>query len=104
MIRWASLLADDQGIIDYVRVRSLAGVGLAIIAGVAAVWVVFMAREVNETLVGIMVAALVAPLTGGKIADAVAQRRAASVTAKVVAGALPDRRSGDRAAVGPGEP
>lgn len=92
-IRWATLLADVDGTIDYSRVRSFVSVGLAMIAGIATVWVVFMARDVNETLVGIMVAACVAPLTGGKIGDAIMQRREARATAKVLAGTLPDRRS-----------
>lgn len=94
MIRWASLLADDQGDIDYVRVRSLVSIFLAIGAGIMAVWVVFIAREINSTLVGIAVGALVVPITGGKIGDAIVQRQASQVTAKVVAGTLPDRRSG----------
>lgn len=100
MIRWSSLLADPQsGVIDYIRVRSFVSVVLASIAGVATVWVVFMARDVNETLVGIMVAACVAPLTGGKIADAVVQRKAAQETAKVMAGMAPDRRSSGASSV-----
>ena|SRR6266550_3761878 len=104
MIRWSTLVADpDSGIIDYVRVRSLSGILLALGAGIMAVWVVFIARQINETLVGIAVGALVLPLTGGKIGDAIVQRQAAKVTAKVVAGALPDRRSG-AIVTAPGEP
>jgi hypothetical protein len=94
MIRWSTLVANpEDGTIDYPRVRSLFGVVLAGLAGLATIWVVFMARDVNETLVGIMVTACVLPLTGGKIADAIAQRSAATATAKVVAGAAPDRRA-----------
>lgn len=94
MIRWASLVAADDGTIDYMRVRSLVSIFLAIGAGIMAVWVVFVARQIDSTLVGIAVGALVVPLTGGKIGDAIVQRQAAQVTAKVVSGTLPDRRSG----------
>jgi|SRR6267378_2520892 len=93
MIRWQTLVADSDGVIDYVRVRSLVSILLAIGAGVMAVWVVFITRAINESLVGIAVGALVLPLTGGKIGDAIVQRRAAQETAKVVAGTAPDRRS-----------
>lgn len=96
MIRWSTLVAEpESGAIDYVRVRSLVSVLLASLAGIATVWVVFMARDVNETLVGIMVTACVLPLTGGKIADGLASRKAAAVSAKVQAGALPGRRASD---------
>lgn len=101
MIRWSTLVADDSGIIDYPRVRSLVSVILATLGGVAAVWVIFLVREVNETLVGIVVAALVAPLTGGKIGDAIAQRKASKETARVVAGQAPGRRASDSAVVQP---
>lgn len=104
-IRWNSLLADPAtGIIDYARVRSLASVLLAMLAGVATIWVIFLAREINEVLVGIMVGACVAPLTGGKIADGIAQRAAAATTARVVAGDSPGRRGSDPAIPPPGGP
>lgn len=93
MIRWQTLIADPDGTIDYVRVRSLVSILLAVAAGVMAVWVVFISRAINETLVGIAVGALVIPLTGGKIGDAIVQRKAARETAQVVAGVVPDRRS-----------
>ena len=94
-IRWATLLASPDGTIDYARVRSFVSVCLAAIAGVATVWVIFLARDVNEYLVGIMVAACVAPMTGGKIADGIAQRAAAATTARVMAGDVPGRRGSD---------
>jgi hypothetical protein len=89
------LLADPAtGVIDYARVRSFVSVCLASLAGIATVWVVFLTnRDINEYLVGIMVAACVAPMTGGKIADGIAQRAAAATTAAVVTGAVPDRRA-----------
>lgn len=97
-IRWGSLVASSTGEIDYARVRSLVGVLLAIVGGVATVWVVFLVnRQVNEVLVGIMVAACVAPITGGKIADGIATRAA---SAKILAGAAPGRRESDPGPVG----
>lgn len=92
MIRWSSLIADDGGGIDYVRVRSLVSVLLALVGGAATIWVIFLARDVNETLVGIAVAACVLPLTGGKIADVVSGR---TLSAKVQAGTAPGRRTTD---------
>jgi hypothetical protein len=93
MIRWASLIASPtDGTIDYVRVRSLASVLLALGAGVMAVWVVFIARQINEALVSIAVAALVLPLTGGKIADGLSGRSASSA---IQAGTQPGRRASD---------
>jgi hypothetical protein len=96
MIHWGTLLADPAtGVIDYARVRSFVSVCLAAVAGIATVWVIFLARDVNEYLVGIMVAACVAPMTGGKIADGIAQRAAAATTARVVAGDVQGRRVSD---------
>jgi len=95
MIRWSTLVADEKGVINYGRVRGFVSVGLATLAGIATVWVVFMARDVNETLVGIMVAACVAPLTGGQVADGLRGVRERAATAKVVAGEAPGRRASD---------
>jgi hypothetical protein len=99
MIRWATLIADPSGVIDYRRVGSLVSVILATAAGVMAVWVVFIPREINEALVSIAVGALVLPLTGGKIADGIAGRKAAAASAAVVAGDAPGRRASDVAQV-----
>jgi len=91
-IRWASLVADAKGEIEYARVRSLVSVVLGIIGGVTAIWVVFVDRELNEGLVYAMTGALVLPLTGGKIADALSGR---SKAAAIIAGTSPGRRSTD---------
>lgn len=99
MIRWATLIADPSGVIDYARVRSLVSIILAMAAGIMAVWVVFIVRDINEALVSIAVGALVLPLTGGKIADGIAGRKAAAATAAVVAGDVPGRRASDIAQV-----
>jgi hypothetical protein len=94
-MNWSTLIADPDGVIDYSRVRSLVSVLLAAAAGVMAVCVVFIVRDINEALVSIAVGALVLPLTGGKIADGIASRNAAAATAKVVMGQAPGRRLSD---------
>lgn len=82
MIRWSTLVADDQGVIDYSRVKSLIAVLLALCAGavttaVVVVELVSPTKTVDATIFGIMVTALVLPLTGGKIADAIKSKVAA---------------------------
>ena len=94
-IRWSTLIANPtNGSIDYARVRSLVSVLLATVGGAATIWVIFLARNVNETLVSIAVAACVLPLTGGKIADVISGR---SVSASIQAGTTAGRRNSDQA-------
>lgn len=101
-VRWSTLIADPAtGAIDYARVRALVSIILASAAGVMAVWVVFIVRDINEALVSIAVGALVLPLTGGRIADGMASRAAAATSAKIVAGDAPGRRASDAVAVTP---
>jgi NO-binding membrane sensor protein with MHYT domain len=92
-IRWASLIADLTGEVDYTRIRSLVSVVLATVGGLLAVWVVFHEVLAQEALpsgnLGIAVGALVLPLTGGKIADVVQGR---SLSSKIQTGQAPDRR------------
>lgn len=96
MIQWSSLIAGPDGQIDYVRVRSLISVLLAIGAGITTVAVVFRDTQVvSEALVGIMVGALVLPLTTGRATDVLSGR---SLSARIQAGQLPGRRQGDRSA------
>lgn len=101
MIRWGTLITDTQGVIDHVKLRSLAAIMLAVAGGIAAVWVVFIVREVSQPLYYGMIVALVLPLTGAKVADVLSGR---SLTAKVQAGILPDRRASDPNIPGPGQP
>ena len=101
MIRWSTLVADDKGVINYGRVRGLVSVILATVAGIATVAVVFVVRDINEYLVGIMVAACVAPLTGGQVADGLRGIKERAATAKVVAGESPGRRASDPAVPSP---
>jgi hypothetical protein len=94
-VRWSTFLADANGVVDYVRVRALVAVLLAMLGGLATVWVVFLTeKNINEYLVGMMVAACVAPLTGGKIADVLSGR---SKSAAISDGRQPGRRSSDAA-------
>lgn len=93
MINWSTLIADPiTGSIDYARVRSLASIFLAIVAGVMAVTVVYIVRDIDTGLVSIAVGALVLPLTGGKIADGLSGR---SKSASIQSGSAPGRRSSD---------
>lgn len=75
-LRVGSLIARPDGEIDYGRVRSLASVILALSAGLVACLVMAgtMTPDTDVFLIG--VSAMVAPLTGGKIMDAVAAMRA----------------------------
>jgi len=95
MIRWSTLIANEQGDIDYYRVGKLVSVLLAFAGGVMAVWVVFLVRNVDNTLVSIAVAALVLPLTGGTIAGAITAFSGKRASAAIVAGDAPGRRAGD---------
>jgi len=95
MIRWASLVADAKGEVDYMRVRSLASVVLALMGGVAVLTAMvyeIMGREFGNQSIMLGTAALVVPLTGGKIADALSGR---SKAAAIRAGRAPGRRSTD---------
>lgn len=70
-LRWGSLIATPDGEIDYARVRSLVAILLAIAGGVALVLVMAGVLRPGTEVVMIGVGALVLPLTGGKIGDAV---------------------------------
>lgn len=99
VIRWSSLIADEGGTIDYARVRSLTSVVLAIVGGGSAVWVLFVTRTIATELVAIMVAALVLPLTGGKIADVFSNVSQSKAATKIQTGEAPGRRVTDPAVV-----
>jgi hypothetical protein len=79
-IRWETFITDEQGVVDYQRVRSLVSVLLAIAGGaiavLAGVWEILLKHELPHDAVLIAVGALVLPITGGKITDAIAARRA----------------------------
>lgn len=86
-IRWASIIADEAGEIQQEKLRSLVSIGLAIAGGVA-LYLAMMARVTPDTnIVLIGVGALVAPLTGGKIADVVTNWRMTKVATKAATAA-----------------
>ena len=93
-IRWSTLVAGDDGAVDMSRLRSTAGVILALLGGVLMVVVTLVSllttATIDLTLYGIMVGGLVLPLTGGKIADSLTGR---SLSSKFLAWKAPDRRS-----------
>lgn len=74
-VRWTSLIADREGEIEQEKLRSIVAIILGCAGGVAVYWAM-TARYVPRTeIVMIGVAALVAPLTGAKVADTLASWR-----------------------------
>jgi hypothetical protein len=82
-IRWGSLIADPAGEIDYARLRSLTAIALAWIGGLVLCAVMTGLLSVSTDLVMIGVGALVLPLTGGKIGDALLARRTGGGTPSI---------------------
>jgi hypothetical protein len=73
-VRWGSLVADVAGEVDYVRVRSLVAVVLALVGGLALTLSMLGLIHPGE-YVTLGTSALVLPITAGKIADVVVGRR-----------------------------
>jgi hypothetical protein len=82
-IRWGSLIADPAGEIDYTRLRSLTAIILAWIGGLVLCAVMTGLLNAATDVVMIGVAALVLPLTGGKIGDAIIARRTGGGTPSI---------------------
>jgi hypothetical protein len=82
-IRWGSLLATPDGEIDYARLRSLTAILLAWIGGLVLCAVMTGILTVATDIVMIGVGALVLPLTGGKVADAIVGRRTGGGTPSI---------------------
>jgi hypothetical protein len=76
-IRWGSLIASLDGEIDQLKLRSLTAIALAWIGGLVLCGVMAGLLRPPTDIVMIGVGALVLPLTGGKIADAIANRAGA---------------------------
>jgi hypothetical protein len=74
-VRWGSLIAATDGEVDYARLRSLTAIVLAWIGGLVLCAVMTGVLKAPTDIVMIGVAALVLPLTGGKIGDAIMGRR-----------------------------
>ncbi len=71
-IRWSSLITTPDGEVDYARLGKLTAIVLAWIGGLVlcAVMTGILAAPTDIIVIG--VGALVLPLTGGKISDALA--------------------------------
>lgn len=82
-IRWGSFIADAAGEIDYGKLRSLTAILLAWMGGVVLCAVMTGFLKVPTDIVMIGVGALVLPLTGGKVADAIASRRTGGGTPSI---------------------
>jgi hypothetical protein len=73
-IRWSSLIATLDGEIDQSKLKSLTAIALAWIGGLVLSAVMTGILKVPTDIVMIGVGALVLPLTGGKIAEGIANR------------------------------
>ena len=82
-VRWGSLIATPDGEIDQARLRSLTAIALAWMGGVVLCAVMTGFLKVPTDIVMIGVASLVLPLTGGKVADAITQRRTGGGTPSI---------------------
>jgi hypothetical protein len=82
-IRWGSLIATPDGEIDYTRLRSLTAIVLAWIGGLVLCAVMTGLLSAATDIVMIGVGALVLPLTGGKIGDALLARRTGGGTPSI---------------------
>lgn len=69
-IIWESLVVDGNGVIDYVRVRNLVSVTLALSGGIAIVLAMLGLITPGDYVI-LGASSLVLPLTGGKIAEAI---------------------------------
>jgi hypothetical protein len=76
MIRWQTLIADDEGAIDFARMKQLVSIVLALVGGgvVIAAVILELALKVDlpSGMVLIACGVLVGPLTGGQVADGIA--------------------------------
>jgi hypothetical protein len=73
-LRWETFVADELGVVDYGRVRSLASVLLAIAGGIALTLSMLGLIHPGE-YVTLGTSAMILPITAGKITDVLAARR-----------------------------
>jgi hypothetical protein len=93
-IDWSSLIADPAGQIDYVRVRQLVSVLLAVVAGVILALAMANIVAANEVL-AMGAGMLVVPLTIGKAVDGLRGAADRRETRAIIAGQVPGRRAVD---------
>jgi repressor of nif and glnA expression len=81
-VEWDTLVADEKGVIDYNRIRNLVSILLAVAGGCVIVMaaVVELTKLVDVHTDALLIAAgvLVAPITGGAVAGAIAKQRASN--------------------------
>lgn len=77
-VRWSSLIATPDGEIDQSKLKSLTAIALAWIGGLVLCAVMTGILKAPTDIVTIGVGSLVLPLTGGKIAEGIANRAGAS--------------------------
>jgi hypothetical protein len=82
-IRWGSLLATPDGEVAYDKLRSLTAIVLAWIGGLVLCAVMTGLVQAPTDIVMIGVGALVLPLTGGKIGDAIIAKRTGGGTPSI---------------------
>jgi hypothetical protein len=96
MIQWGTLIAGENGAIDYARVRQLVSVVLALLGGgvVIAAVILELALKVDlpSGMVLIACGVLVGPLTGGQVADGIAGTLASR---RITRGLQAGRRTSD---------
>jgi hypothetical protein len=82
-IRWGSLIASPDGEIDQAKLKSLTAMALAWIGGLVLSAVMTGLLQAPTDIVMIGVGALVLPLTGGKVAEAIVAKRTGGGTPSI---------------------
>lgn len=98
-VQWQTLFANERGVFDRDKIKSMTAVFLALVGGLALVGVsVYEAlshNDVNTGSLALMAGICVAPLTGGTVASAFAGRKEMKETEAVIEGRAPGRRASD---------
>jgi hypothetical protein len=100
-LQWGSLLADDEGRFDRDKIKTFVAVFLALVGGVSLVvcsvldGITRIGLDFDNGTLALMAGICVAPLTGGTITTALANRAERKEVAAVLAGEKPGRRASD---------
>ena len=101
-VNWQSLIADVQGTIDYARLGKLVSILLALLGGLGllAAMIVEIATKADVPTGTILITCgvLIAPLTGGHVADGISGVLASR---RIQKGAQASRRTSDQVAPPP---
>ena len=99
-IKWETLVTDGQGRVSLHRLRKLSTIVAfwfgCLVAIIATLIEVFGKAEVPTSMILILVGALVAPIMGSQVSDAIFETR---LSKKIQAGEAPDRRARDSTAI-----